>query len=180
MLSFRSKKLGWSKHLVSVQLADGRDVTAEWAKQLDFFKLWNSQCINRPACYRCPYANEKRAGDFTGGDFVGIEKLAYQAPVEEGVSVFTVNTEKAHKLLPRLPLTLMPVTQQQCLQQGMEYAAAAPKGRDAFWALYREKRQTDTGKEIDLSCDCACLQETGHLSARREDLPQKVRRKGAT
>ena len=41
--------------------------------------------------------------------------------------------------LPRLPLTLMPVTQQQCLQQGMEYAAAAPKGRDAFWALYREK-----------------------------------------
>ncbi|MFR3407762.1 MAG: Coenzyme F420 hydrogenase/dehydrogenase, beta subunit C-terminal domain [Christensenellales bacterium] len=36
MLSFRSKKLGWSKHLVSVQLADGRDVTAEWAKQLDF------------------------------------------------------------------------------------------------------------------------------------------------
>lgn len=53
--------------------------------------------------------------------------------------VFTVNTEKAQKLLPRLPLTLMPVTQQQCLQQGMEYAAAAPKGRDAFWALYREK-----------------------------------------
>ena len=39
---------------------------------------------------------------------------------------------------------------------------------------------TDTGKEIDLSCDCACLQETGHLSARREDLPKKVRRKGAT
>ena len=72
-------------------------------------------------------------------DFVGIENLAYQAPVEEGVSVFTVNTEKAQKLLPRLPLTLMPVTQQQCLQQGMEYAAAAPKGRDAFWALYREK-----------------------------------------
>ena len=60
---------------------------------------------------------------------MGIEKLAYQAPVEEGVSVFTVNTEKAQKLLPRLPLTLMPVTQQQCLQQGMEYAAAAPKGR---------------------------------------------------
>lgn len=59
--------------------------------------------------------------------------------MEEGVSVFTVNTEKAQKLLPRLPLTLMPVTQQQCLQQGMEYAAAAPKGRDAFWALYREK-----------------------------------------
>lgn len=56
-----------------------------------------------------------------------------------GVEVFTVNTEKAQKLLPRLPLTLMPVTQQQCLQQGMEYAAAAPKGRDAFWALYREK-----------------------------------------
>ncbi|MFQ9446488.1 MAG: Coenzyme F420 hydrogenase/dehydrogenase, beta subunit C-terminal domain [Christensenellales bacterium] len=36
MLSFRSKKLGWSKRLVSVQLADGRDVTAEWAKRLDF------------------------------------------------------------------------------------------------------------------------------------------------
>ncbi len=139
MINFRGKKLGWSSRIVSVQLADGRDVTAEWAKQLDFFKLCSSQCINRPACYRCPYANEKRAGDFTGGDFVGIEKLAYQAPVEEGVSVFTVNTEKARKLLPRLPLTLMPVTQQQCLQQGMEYAAAAPKGRDAFWALYREK-----------------------------------------
>lgn len=61
--------------------------------------------------------------------FVGIEKLAYQAPVRRAFPVFTVNTEKAHKLLPASALTLMPVTQQQCLQQGMEYAAAAPKGR---------------------------------------------------
>ena len=116
-----------------------QDVTEEWGKRLDFFKLWNSQCINRPSCYSCPYANQKRNSDFTCGDFIGIENLSCTVSIEEGVSVLIVNTKKAQEILPQLSLTLFSATQQQCLQQGLEYPAAMPKERSNFWLLYQKK-----------------------------------------
>ena len=135
-ISFRSKALGWSARRVTLICGDGINVTDEWSKELDFFKLWSSQCINRPSCHSCPYANEKRMGDLTGGDFIGVEKLSYRYPKEEGVSVLSVNTEKGQEILKKLPLHLIPVTRKQCLQQALDYPAAAPKNRPAFWRTY--------------------------------------------
>lgn len=56
------------------------------------------QLINRPSCNNCQFVNENRKSDFTIGDFWGIEKIIPDFNDKEGVSILTVNTEKANKI----------------------------------------------------------------------------------
>lgn len=137
-IAFRSKKIGWSKRAMHVVLQDHGDVSAEQNRRLNYFNLWESQCMNRPSCHSCPFAAAHRMGDFTAGDFVGVEQVSWPHPAEEGVSVLLTNTDRARELLPNLPLTVMSVERKQCLQQSLDYAAAPPRDRDAFWRTYRE------------------------------------------
>lgn len=57
-----------------------------------------NQLINRPSCYNCQFVNENRKADFTIGDFWGIEKVLPSFNDGKGISLFTVNTEKAEKI----------------------------------------------------------------------------------
>ncbi len=61
----------------------------------DFLKGTNY----REACYICKYANLNRVGDFTIGDFWGVEKYFPFLDKHKGVSLVLVNTCKAEKLL---------------------------------------------------------------------------------
>lgn len=51
--------------------------------------------IFRESCYTCPYACPQREGDFTLGDYWGIEKYHPKFESREGSSVILVNTQKA-------------------------------------------------------------------------------------
>ena len=57
-----------------------------------------NQLINRPSCYNCQFVDENRKADFTIGDFWGIEKVLPSFNDGKGISLFTVNTEKAEKI----------------------------------------------------------------------------------
>lgn len=54
----------------------------------------------RESCYRCPYAGGSRPGDFTIGDFWGIDLSASGLNDRYGVSLLIPNTEKARQLIP--------------------------------------------------------------------------------
>lgn len=58
--------------------------------------------ISRESCYCCKYACGIRQGDFTMGDFWGVEHFHPEIPIKGGVSVLLANTQKAMKLLERL------------------------------------------------------------------------------
>ena len=58
--------------------------------------------IYRECCYNCKYANDKRVGDITIGDFWGVEKYYKEFKDIPGVSVVIINTEKGKKLIEKI------------------------------------------------------------------------------
>lgn len=60
-----------------------------------YYNAFISGVITRYDCFKCPFAHERRAGDFTIGDYWDIDKLYPDFPnIQNGVSVITVNTDK--------------------------------------------------------------------------------------
>lgn len=58
----------------------------------------DEQLINRPSCNNCQFVDENRKADFTIGDFWGIERIFPEFNDKKGISLLTVNTEKATKI----------------------------------------------------------------------------------
>ncbi|RJW31853.1 coenzyme F420 hydrogenase [Clostridiales bacterium TF09-2AC] len=65
-----------------------------------YYTLFLDSQIYRESCYRCPYACSKRCGDFTLGDYWGIEQEhpefinRKKIDVSKGVSLLLINTKK--------------------------------------------------------------------------------------
>ena len=58
--------------------------------------------IYRNACYLCKYANTNRVGDFTLGDFWGVESLKLPLNTSGGCSLIIVNNQRAMKFLEEI------------------------------------------------------------------------------
>lgn len=52
----------------------------------------------RECCYTCKYANSRRVGDLTIGDFWGVERVHPEFYDSKGVSVVLVNTERGERI----------------------------------------------------------------------------------
>ena len=52
----------------------------------------------RDSCYICPFAQSRRIGDITLGDFWGIDRSVVPIDPKTGISLFLVNTTKGQKL----------------------------------------------------------------------------------
>lgn len=50
--------------------------------------------LYRKACYSCPFACRERVGDFTIGDYWGIERIHPTFDCKMGASLLLINTEK--------------------------------------------------------------------------------------
>lgn len=94
--NFRSKeKNGWgTQYMLKTEKK-----TIIQALSLDRYgkHFMDGDCY-RESCYQCIYANTKRVGDLTVGDFWGIEKSHSQFNSPKGVSCVLVNTEKGQIL----------------------------------------------------------------------------------
>ena len=64
-----------------------------------YYSYFLSGDIYRKSCYSCKYANTKRVGDFSLGDYWGVEALELPIRTENGCSLLLVNNERAEKLL---------------------------------------------------------------------------------
>lgn len=63
---------------------------------LDAFLSGN---MNRECCYKCPFADESRTGDFTLADYWGVKKVFPELDCQDGISVMTMNSEKAQQMM---------------------------------------------------------------------------------
>ena len=64
--------------------------------------------MNRECCYKCPYAECRRAGDFTLADYWGVSNVFPNINYQDGVSILTINTKRGDVFFNqnRLPLDL--------------------------------------------------------------------------
>lgn len=97
---FRCKRHGWGHSLLLLLLLeDGREIEIP-ANECSYYDMFLKLKTLRSSCYRCPYACGYRAGDFTIGDFWGIEtnrpdvlRDKGKFNQSKGVSCLLVNTE---------------------------------------------------------------------------------------
>lgn len=67
-----------------------------------YYQFFLQGDIYRKCCYNCKYACSSRQGDFTMGDYWGIEKVHPEIDDRNGVSVLLVNSEKGLGLIDKL------------------------------------------------------------------------------
>ena len=100
-LRFRSKEYaGWSCGGVVVVGTSNSEKKIPY-RDFDnyYYSYFLSGDIYRKCCYSCKYANTKRVGDFSLGDYWGVEALNLPLQTENGCSLLLVNNERAEKLL---------------------------------------------------------------------------------
>lgn len=100
-LRFRSKEYArWSCGSGVVVIGTSNsEKTIPW-RDFDnyYYSYFMSGDIYRKCCYSCKYANTKRAGDFSLGDYWGVEALNLPLHTENGCSLLLVNNNRAETL----------------------------------------------------------------------------------
>lgn len=104
-LRFRSKEYaGWSCGGVVVVVDTSDCLKKIPYRDFDnyYYSYFLSGDIYRKSCYTCKYANTKRVGDFSLGDYWGVEALNLPLRTENGCSLLLVNNQRAMRLLDEL------------------------------------------------------------------------------
>lgn len=117
-LRFRSKEFaGWSCVGVVVSTPVGGNTTKKVPyRDFDnyYYSYFLSGDIYRNSCYTCWYANTNRPGDFTLGDYWGVEALRLPLDTAGGCSLLMVNNDRAMTLLNNIQsLQLVETTLEQ-------------------------------------------------------------------
>lgn len=104
-LRFRSKEYaGWSCGGGGV-VVDSSDCLKKIPyRDFDnyYYSYFLSGDIYRKSCYSCKYANTNRVGDFTLGDYWGVEALNLPLQTKNGCSLLLVNNRHAMLLLDEI------------------------------------------------------------------------------
>ena len=104
-LRFRSKEYaGWSCG-GGVVVVDSSDCLKKIPyRDFDnyYYSYFLSGDIYRKSCYSCKYANTNRVGDFTLGDYWGVEALNLPLQTENGCSLLLGNNQHAMQLLDEI------------------------------------------------------------------------------
>lgn len=100
---FRDKSKGWGI-LGKVKYKNGNSVCEKiifpiFSSYITYFLKGD---IYRDSCYTCKYAGGRRQGDFTMGDYWGIDDNYEEIYAKNGVSILLVNTKKAVDFLEEL------------------------------------------------------------------------------
>lgn len=103
-LRFRSKEYaGWScgGGVVVVSASNSKIIPY---RDFDnyYYSYFLSGDIYRKCCYSCKYANTNRVGDFSLGDYWGVEALHLPLKTENGCSLVLVNSKKAFELFKEM------------------------------------------------------------------------------
>jgi coenzyme F420-reducing hydrogenase beta subunit len=98
--------------------------------------------IYRESCYECKYAGGSRQGDFTMGDYWGIEKAHPEIDTTGGVSVLLVNSKRGMDLIGSLSehLILIPSTFEQARAQNEQLSKPISKSnkRETILKMWRD------------------------------------------
>lgn len=139
-INFRNKEnCGWHNSTIKITGTDGSVLVNQSQNKALFFRLFLNHVILRPSCFSCQYANLKRAGDITIGDYWGVEKHHPELDDDRGLSLVMVNTTKGQSFLENVKnCQIVPVAEKACMQPNLKAPAEDYGEQDAFWRTYRK------------------------------------------
>ena len=134
---FRNKVEGWKNSHFTTVYDDGTVDTAPLMRT-EFGRAFGRALFLRPSCHCCAYTNLNRPGDFTLGDFWGLQPEELAEQQEKGVSLLLVNTPHGSHMFDRLPLNRQPFPVERAVAGNPRLATPIPRSADraAFFAAY--------------------------------------------
>ncbi len=137
--TFRSKDIGWHGINTKIVLKSGKKVSK---KDTNYYTdLYFDSLITRECCFNCQYTTVFRIGDFSMGDFWGIEESSQTFSDNKGCSLIFVNDEKARHIFSSLEnyksILIEPHELVEALQHNLLQPTIKPKNIDLFWKNYK-------------------------------------------
>lgn len=136
---FRDKREGWGcgGRTTATTTVFHRLVTRDkpFSPEVSYYyKRFLVGDVYRESCYRCPYAGGERPGDFTIGDFWGVDLKASGLDGRRGISLVIANAEKAEALIPYIKAKTIwaerPLEEAVCGNDQLMHPTVRPKSRD--------------------------------------------------
>ena len=140
---FRDKSKGWGL-MGKVIYKKGDKILEKFInpKTSYYYDYFLKGYIYRENCYECKYACGSREGDFTMGDYWGIEKAHPEIETKNGVSVFLINSKKGMLLVDEISryLNLTESTFEKAREQNGQLNTPTVKSnkRDEILKTWRE------------------------------------------
>lgn len=132
---FRDKRCGWHSHSETFKYKKSQ---REDTKNT-FRKLFYDHLIVRESCSNCHFANTRRIGDITCGDFWGWEKFHAEWNDNKGVSLALINSDKGYKLFRGASLHVIPSNLNECIQPQLQYPIELSPLYMEFCKLFADK-----------------------------------------
>lgn len=130
-------------------------VYKKFVKDDDLYQIGYHQAyIYRENCYKCIYANNKRIGDFTCGDYHGLGKNAPYEHNMENVSCLFVNTEKGLSVLDELvkksylEVYERPINEPLSHDPQLNHPSVAPAERKEFVIAFEHTKNFDEAAKM--------------------------------
>jgi len=142
--SCRDKSIyGWSISSSSIYTNDGKQLH-ETADKNIFMRAFNPCMIMRKACSTCPFSRLPRQGDFSCGDFWGVERYDADLTDKKGTSFVLVNNAKAvgivNKLIPQLKLWKnVPLDAVTHINKTVLHPFRSHPGRKHFYSIIKNR-----------------------------------------
>ena len=146
---FRSKKRGWGLYYYYYYMSkrDGRKHERFGQCEEDpYYMAFLEGQLYRPSCYKCRFARKERVGDFTIGDFWGIQREHPNFVCNEGASVVLINTPKGIRYFEKC-------CSDNCYSEDSTWEKASRENRN----LCAPTRRNDGGAELARKVEEAVL-----------------------
>ena len=136
---FRTKKLGWHKYHMRVDMTtkvyEGARKDGE-----PFFSLFLTKYSLRESCFSSKFASVKRISDITMGDFWGVDKIDPDIDDDKGISLAIINTSKGATIISAIKDKIYfeerNIEAAIPRQRNLRNAPVPPPNREAFWNDY--------------------------------------------
>lgn len=134
---FRNKVEGWKNSHFTTVYDDGT-VDSAPLMNTEFGRAFGRALFLRPGCHSCAYTNLNRPGDFTLGDFWGLQPDELPEQQEKGISLLLINTARGSHVFDQLPLSRQAFPVERAVAGNPRLASPIPRSPDraAFFASY--------------------------------------------
>lgn len=140
--TFRNKNKGWKGYHPEVVLENGTTIQENEILNT-YIELFKENIMLRECCYTCPYSSLKRPGDFTIGDFWGIDIIDHEYSDNKGISMLFINSDKGKKFWTQFckneHLTIKKYSCSVLTQHNLYKSTIPSFAKDKFWKEYHKK-----------------------------------------
>lgn len=150
--TFRNKKNFDKKNpnlkTALIKTESGREIVKE-VPECEYLAAFYDVMIHRPSCGSCPFAELRRTGDITLGDFWGADKFFGGFDDGKGVSLVIANTDKGKLLLEKAPLDCVSANRESVLKYNthLRVPASPHENRDKFFELLKTRSFCESVRE---------------------------------